>query len=85
MYIDCVTNSGKPYLRVAESYSVVVDGVRKNRKRTVRNIGPLSRYDDGEPAFLKRLKRSFLDGSPMIDNLSDLATGERSSEEMPTS
>ena len=82
MYIDCVTNSGKPYLRVAESYSVVVDGVRKNRKRTVRNIGPLSRYDDGEPAFLKRLKRSFLDGSPMIDNLSDLATGERSSEEI---
>ena len=41
MYIDCVTNSGKPYLRVVESYSVTVDGVRKNRKRTVRNIGPL--------------------------------------------
>jgi len=75
MYIDCVTNSGKPYLRVAESYSVSVDGVRKNRKRTVRNIGPLSRYDDGKPDFLKRLKQSFLEGKPIIDSLSDLVSG----------
>jgi len=72
MYIDCVTNSGKPYLRVAESYSVRVDGVRKNRKRTIRNIGPLARFDDGEPDFLARLKQSFLDGAPIIDGLSDL-------------
>jgi hypothetical protein len=77
MYIDCVTNSGKPYLRVAESYSVVVGGVRKNRKRTVRNIGPLSRHDDGRPDFLKRLKQSFKDGSPIIDGLSDLLDGEK--------
>lgn len=72
MYIDCVTNSGKPYLRVAESYSVVVDGVRKNRKRTIRNIGPLSRFDDGAPDFLARLKQSFKNGAPIIDGLSDL-------------
>lgn len=39
MYVDCVTNSGKPYLRVAESYSINENGVRKNRKRTVRNLG----------------------------------------------
>jgi len=72
MYIDCVTNSGKPYLRVAESYSVRVDGIRKNRKRTVRNLGPLARFDDGEPEFLARLKQSFLDGAPIIDGLTDL-------------
>ncbi|MDR1766144.1 MAG: IS1634 family transposase, partial [Lachnospiraceae bacterium] len=75
MYIDCVTNSGKPYLRVAESYSVSVGGVRKNRKRTVRNIGPLSRFDDGRPDYLKRLKKSFKDGTPLIESLSDLASG----------
>jgi len=75
MYIDCVTNSGKPYLRVAESYSVRVDGVRKNRKRTIRNIGPLSRFDDGKPDFLKRLKQSFKDGAPLIESLSDLVEG----------
>lgn len=72
MYIDCVTNSGKPYLRVAESYSINENGVRKSRKRTIRNIGPLSRFDDGKPDFLKRLKRSFIDGHPIIDGLSDL-------------
>ena len=72
MYIDQVVNSGKPYLRVAESYSVRVYGVRKNKKRTVRNIGPLSRFDDGQPDFLRRLKKSFKDGSPIIAGLDDL-------------
>ena len=72
MYIDCVKNSGKPYLRVAESYSIKENGIRKNRKRTIRNIGPLSRFDDGKPDFLKRLKQSFKDGRPIIDGLSDL-------------
>jgi transposase len=73
MYIDCVTNSGKPYLRVAESYSVVVDGVRKNRKRTIRNIGPLSRFDDGAPGYVRRLKESFKAGTPIIPELAELA------------
>jgi len=72
MYIDCVTNNGKPYLRVAESYTARIDGVRKSRKRTIRNLGPLSRFDDGQPDFLARLKKSFLDGSPIIDGLADL-------------
>jgi len=72
MYIDCVTNSGKPYLRVVESYSVKVNGTRKNRKRPVRNIGPLYKFDDGNPDFLCRLKKSFKDGAPIIDGLDDL-------------
>lgn len=72
MYIDCVKNSRKPYLRVAESYSVNENGVRKNRKRTIRNIGPLSRFDDGKPDFLKRLQQSFKEGNPLIESLSDL-------------
>ncbi len=76
MYIDQVVNSGKPYLRVAESYSVRENGVRKNRKRTVRNIGPLARFDDGKPDFLKRLKQSFLDGCPIIPGLDDLVLVE---------
>ena len=72
MYIDCVTNNGKPYLRVAESYSIKVDGVRKGRKRTIMNIGPLARFDDGRPDYLARLKKSFLDGLPIIDGLGHL-------------
>jgi transposase len=78
MYIDQVVNSGKPYLRVAESYSVRVNGVRKNRKRTIRNIGPLSRFDDGQPNFLNRLKQSYKDGHPIIPGLDDLVLLEES-------
>jgi len=73
MYIDCVKNSNNPYLRVAESYSVRENGKLKNRKRTIRNIGPLSKFDDGRPDFLQRLRRSFGDGNPIIPSLSDLA------------
>ena len=72
MYIDCVTNNGKPYLRVAESYSTRVNGVRKTRKRTIMNIGPLARFDDGMPDYLARLKKSFLDGRPIIEGLDHL-------------
>lgn len=72
MYIDCVINSNKPYLRVAESYSVKEDGKLKNRKRTIRNIGPLARFDDGRPEFLERLRQSFKDGTPIIPGLDDL-------------
>jgi transposase len=72
MYIDCVTNSGKPYLRVAESYSVREGGALKNRKRTIRNLGPLARFDDGKPDFLARLRRSFAEGAPLIESLADL-------------
>jgi transposase len=76
MFIDCYPNNGKPYLRVTESYSVVINGERKNRKLTIRNIGPLSRYDDGEPEFLKRLRESFKNGTPIINSLDDLVAEE---------
>ena len=76
MYIDCVKNSGKPYLRVAESYSVNENDIRKNRKRTIRNIGPLSRFDDGKPDYLDRLRQSFKEGKPIIESLVDLAEGK---------
>ncbi len=73
MYIDCVTNNGKPYLRVAQSYTAKVDGVSKTRKRTIMNIGPMARYDDGKPDYLARLKKSFLEGHPLINGLEELA------------
>lgn len=76
MYIDCVKNSGKPYLRVAESYSVNENGIRKNRKHTIRNIGPLSRFDDGKPNYLNRLRQSFKEGKPIIESLADLVEGK---------
>jgi hypothetical protein len=51
--------------------------VRKNRKRTIRNIGPVSRFDDGKADFVGRLKRSFKDGNPIIAGLEDLLENTR--------
>ena len=39
------------------------------KKKTVKNIGPASRFDDGKPDFLKRLKASYNAGNPIIDEL----------------
>ena len=74
MHIACVNNHGIPYLQVMESYSVKEDGVFKSRKRVVKNLGPLSRFDDGKPDYLKRLRHSFKEGNPLIPELADLVT-----------
>jgi transposase len=43
----------------------------------VRNIGPLSRFDDGRPDYLQRLRKSFAQGAPIIESLSDLADASK--------
>jgi transposase len=65
MHIVCLKNHGIDYLQVQESYSIRVNGVLKN-------IGPLSRFDDGKPDYLNRLRQSFRDGSPLIEELCEL-------------
>ena len=82
MYIEQVNNNGTKYLKVTESYSVKVNGVRKNRKRNVRNIGPTSRFDDGKPDFIPRLKLSFKLGTPIIPGLQDLISSRKPSSKI---
>lgn len=70
MFVECYKNHGVDTLRLVEGKS----GVSKNGKRTVTKrviltLGPLHRYDDGEPDYVKRLKHSFVDGNPLIDSL----------------
>lgn len=72
MYIACTKNHGIDYLQVHESYSIKENGVTKNRSRLVKNIGPLSRFDDGKPDYLKRLRQSFKEGKPIIESLCNL-------------
>lgn len=38
-------------------------------KKTILNIGPLSKFDDGKPDYVQRLKESFKRGDPIIDSL----------------
>jgi len=47
MFIECVKNHNTEYLRLVDARTFSVNGVRKHQRYVVRNIGPLSRYDDG--------------------------------------
>jgi transposase len=76
MHIACVKNHGIPYLQVMENYSTLENGQRKEKKRTLLNLGPLSRFDDGKPDFLGRLRTSFKEGRPLIAELEKLVATE---------
>lgn len=70
MFVEQFKNNGVPYLRLVQSYRVEDGQGRKvSRKKTILNIGPLSRFDDGEPDFVQRLKDSYKEGKPIIDLL----------------
>lgn len=69
MRLEIANNNGTKYIRVVESVWVERNGQKTTRKRTIKNVGPLSRYDDGKPDFEKRLKASFQEGHPLIPEL----------------
>ena len=72
MHICCTKNNGIDYLQVQESYYESINGKSKQRKRVIKNLGPLFRFDDGEANYLYRLRASFRDGKPLIPELNDL-------------
>ena len=69
MRLEIANNNSTKYIRVVESVWVEKDGKKVTRKRTVKNIGPLSRFDDGKPDYEERLKASFREGQPLIPEL----------------
>lgn len=70
MYIEKCTNNGTSYLRLVESYRAPnSNGVKVAKKKLIYNIGPLSKFDDGKPDYVQRLKESFKNGSPIIEAL----------------
>lgn len=70
MFVECFINNAKPYLRLVQSVRVTKDDGRKiSQKQVVYNIGPLDRFDDGQPDYVDRLKKSFKAGSPLIPAL----------------
>ena len=80
MYIESFINNGKPYLRIVQSVRIAKpDGIKIPQKQVVYNIGPLDRFDDGEPDYVNRLKNSFKAGNPLIPELRRFC-----SEEIPT-
>ena len=70
MHIEVANNNGTRYLRLARSRrGTNAKGKRTILKDVVLNIGPLSRFSDGKPDYLERLKASFAAGVPLIDSL----------------
>lgn len=66
-HIECVKNNGKPYLRLAESR--YVKSIGRQKKFVIKNLGPLSKFDDGKPNFLKRLREKFKKGEIDFDGI----------------
>jgi len=70
MFVEQFKNNGIPYLRLVQSFRVEdAQGRKVPRKKTVLNIGPLARFDDGKPNFVQRLKDSYKNGAPIVDSL----------------
>lgn len=70
MFVESFPNNGKPYLRLVESkYVTKSNGKKSCKKVCVLSIGPLDKFDDGKPDYVKRLKESFKNGNPLIPSL----------------
>jgi len=67
MFIEKHNNNGTYYLRLKKSH---YNKIKKKQDTTVvLNLGPLSRFDDGEPNYVERLRKSFKEGKPLIKEL----------------
>lgn len=70
MYVECFKNNGIDYLRLVKSNRITNSkGIKTAQKKVVYNIGPLSKFDDGKPEYIERLKKSFKAGNPIISSL----------------
>jgi len=70
VYITVFKNNGYDYLCLARAKRVLnSEGKKVARKDIVLNIGPLSRFDDGKPDYIERLRKSFKAGNPIIESL----------------
>ena len=78
MFVEVVQNNGNKYLRLVQSVRVTnKDGYKVSQKKVIKNIGPLARFDDGEPDYVDRLKKSFKSGNPLISELLPYCTEEK--------
>ncbi len=70
MFIETYGNGDVKYLRLVKSIRVTNSkGFKNSSKELVYYIGPLSKFDDGKPDYIKRLKDSFKNGNPLIPEL----------------
>ena len=68
MFLEIANNNGTKYIRICESVRITDEKTGKSipRKKTVKNIGPVTKFDDGQPNFIERLKASYAAGQPLL-------------------
>lgn len=69
MYLDRFNCKGKPYLRIVENYTVEENGIKKSKRKTIKNLGYEEKFDDGKPDFYKRMKEKLKNGELKIDGI----------------
>ena len=69
MYLDRFNCKGKPYLRIVENYTIIENGKKKNKRKTIKNLGYEEKFDDGQPDFYKRMKEKLNAGELKIDGI----------------
>ena len=70
MFIEVIKNNGVEYIRLVQSRrKKTADGKSVSKKEVVCSLGRLSKFDDGKPDYVQRLKKSFKDGTPLIEEL----------------
>ncbi len=71
MVLEFINNNGAKYIRIVENKYVSKNGKPSCKNNVLLNVGPLSRFDDGKPDHVTRLKKSFKNGNPLIPSLSE--------------
>ena len=69
MYLDRFNCKGKPYLRIVENYTVLDNGKKKLKRKTIKNLGYEEKFDDGMPNFYNRMKQKLKTGELKIDGI----------------
>ena len=71
MFLEIANNNGTKYIRICESVRIKDEKTGKSmpKKKTIKNIGPVTKFDDGQPDFVERLKASYTAGNPILDEL----------------
>lgn len=81
MFIETIKNNGKDYLRLVHAVRKPNQkGIMVSTKHVLLNIGPLDRFDDAQPDFLERLRKSFKAGNPLIPSLLPFCSDEKPME-----
>ena len=70
MTIEKYESNGIERLRLVRTYRIKnADGKSVNRKEVIKALGALSKFDDGKPDYLDRLRKSFAAKNPIIPEL----------------